>query len=470
MRCRQLIRGLTLLGLAISPGLANAGGDPPGQTPPTNTAAPTISGAAQLGSSLTANVGSWDGKGLKFAYQWQNCDASGGSCSSLGGATAATYTPVAPDATRTLRVVIIASNNNGSTVATSSPTGVVTVPVPQQSSTTTTTASSTTATTTATTATAATTATTATTPTSTTTPTSSTTTTTPQPTGSPYYRSDFSNADFCPSWDSVMESTTVNPLGYYDPCLNSVFSPLDTSRRVFLTQAAGHPGGTSSPWASHQEIRTTDAGWADPSLDKATLSMTSQHTFNGPFSMGTTRWFRFSFLLPNNGPGETFNWPTNSWNLLANLHVSIDGNGDAQDMKVQPWSGNPRYITTVLEGASSTDASQWDFVNMLQLTDASGNRIASAFNTWHTVIWGITFSNQGTIGNSPGHMTIIFDGQTLYDKARPTARTGETGPWFQLQNYKSHTESGSGFVNGAWSSTVYYADVRIGSTQADVGA
>jgi len=267
-----------------------------------------------------------------------------------------------------------------------------------------------------------------------------------------------------------MESTTVSLLGYYDPCSNSVFGAVDTSRRVFLSQAAGHPGGTSSPWASHQEIRSTDAGWADPNLDKATLSMTSQRTFNGSFSMGTTRWFRFSFLLPNNGPGETFNWPTNSWHLLADLHVSLDGGGDAQDMKVQPWSGNPRYITSVLEGASSTDASQWDFVNMLQLTDANGNRIASAFNTWHTVIWGITFSNQGTIGNSPGHMTIIFDGQTLYDKARPTARTGETGPWFQLQNYKSHTESGSGFVNGASSSTVYYADVRIGSTRADVGA
>jgi hypothetical protein len=266
-----------------------------------------------------------------------------------------------------------------------------------------------------------------------------------------------------------MESTTVSSLGYYDPCLNSIFGPLDPYRRVFLSHAAGHPASTSSSWASHQEIRSTDAGWADSNLDKATLSMTSQRTFNGSFNMGTTRWFRFSFLLPNNGPGETFNWPTNGWHALADLHVSVDGNGDAQDMKVQPWSGNPRYITSVLTGASSSDASQWDFVNMLQLTDSNGNRIASAFNTWHTVIWGITFSNQGSIGNSPGHMTIIFDGQTLYDKARPTARTGETGPWFQLQNYKSHTDPGSGFINGATSSTVYYADSRIGYTRADVG-
>src|SRR6266550_8851796 len=112
MRRRQLIRGLTILGLAMSPGLANAGGTAPGQTAPTNSGAPTISGVAQLGSTLTVNVGNWDGKGLKFAYQWQNCDSSGGSCGALGGATAATYTSVAPDAARTLRVAVIASNNN----------------------------------------------------------------------------------------------------------------------------------------------------------------------------------------------------------------------------------------------------------------------------------------------------------------------------------------------------------------------
>jgi hypothetical protein len=201
-------------------------------------------------------------------------------------------------------------------------------------------------------------------------------------------------------------------------------------------------------------------------LDKATLSMTSQRAFNGGFQMGTTRWFRLSFLLPNNGPGETFNWPANDWYLLADLHASVDASGDPQDIKIQPWSGNPRYVTFALEGAASSDASQWEFINLLQLTDASGNRIASAFNSWHTVIFGVTFSDQGTIGNSPGHVTIIFDGQTVYDRARPTARTGETGPWFQLQNYKSH---GSGFVNGASSSTVYYADARIGYTRADVG-
>jgi len=120
---------------------------------------------------------------------------------------------------------------------------------------------------------------------------------------------------------------------------------------------------------------------------------------------------------------------------------------------------------STLEGASSGDASQWEYINVLQLTDGSGNRISNAFNSWHTTVIGVTFSDQGTIGNSPGHLTIIFDGQTVYDKARPTARTGETGPWFQLQNYKSHT---SGFVNGATSSTIYYADARIGYTRADV--
>ena len=463
MRCRQLILGLTILVLVMSPGLASAGAGPaPGQTPPTNTGAPTISGVAQLGSTLTANVGDWDGKGLKFSYQWQNCDSSGGSCGALGGAAAATYAPVAPDAARTLRVVVIASNNNGSAVATSNATAAVTsAPTPPPSSTTTTT-----------------TATTTTQATTTTTPTTTTAVTTTTAASNAYWQGDFRNGDFCSRepWDSVTETRDVNSSvdALWGGIVGCAYTPWaqDPSQRVYLTQKVGHPAGTSSLWASHQELRTTDSAWASGccgNLDKAGLNLTSTRTFNGAFQMGMTRWFRFSFLLPNNGSGETFNWPTNSWQLLADLHVSVDGNGDAQDMKVQPWSGNPRYITSVLEGASSSDASQWDFVNMLQLTDASGNRIASAFNTWHTVIWGITFSNQGTIGNSPGNMTIIFDGQTLYDKARPTARTGETGPWFQLQNYKSHTEPGSGFINGATSSTVYYADSRIGYTRADVG-
>lgn len=322
--------------------------------------------------------------------------------------------------------------------------------------------------------------------TSTVTTTTGTTTTPTPPAGNPYVRADFDNGSYCGDMtakDAIFESYLAIPDsngaqdGFWIPCADPAqgfptdYPSQDTNRRVYLTQQVGHPAGDASPWASRQEIRTNEP-WTAPGrccndLAKSSLSLDTRHTFNGAFQMGMTRWFRFSFYLPNTG-AEKFNWPTNNWYALADLHVSIDGAGDSQDLKVQPWSGNERYLSWVLEGATSCQTCpgwNFDIVNVLQLTDASGNRIASSFNSWHTAVMGVTFSDQGTVGNSPGHVTLIFDGQTVYDKDRPSARTGETGPWFQLQNYMP---SGTALVNGATSSTIYFADARIGNTRADV--
>ena len=222
MRCRQLILGLTVLALVMSPGLASAGpGAAPGQAPPTNTAAPTISGLAQLGNSLTANIGAGEGKGLKVAYQWQGCDSSGGACGALAGATAASYTPVAADAARTLRVMVVASNNNGSAVATSDPTAVVTSPPPPTPSSTTT-ATTTTPTTSTTTPTWSTTTQT----TSATTPTTrrprrqrATPTTTTQQAGSPYWRGRLQQRGLLPQLGCRLRvGDRRNPFGFYEPC------------------------------------------------------------------------------------------------------------------------------------------------------------------------------------------------------------------------------------------------------------
>src|SRR5262245_3962050 len=44
---------------------------------PTNTAAPTISGTASTGSTLTANNGSWNGaQPITFTHQWTVCDGN----------------------------------------------------------------------------------------------------------------------------------------------------------------------------------------------------------------------------------------------------------------------------------------------------------------------------------------------------------------------------------------------------------
>jgi hypothetical protein len=93
--------------------------------PPVNTAAPVLSGPAVPGQPLTTGTGTWTGPGTSYSYQWQRCDADGGNCTDISGATGATYTPSDDDAGSRLRVVVTATNDAGSTVAVSAPSSVV---------------------------------------------------------------------------------------------------------------------------------------------------------------------------------------------------------------------------------------------------------------------------------------------------------------------------------------------------------
>jgi Ig domain of plant-specific actin-binding protein len=93
---------------------------------PKNTSAPTISGTQKEGSVLTVDKGGWSGTNpITFAYQWQRCDATGGNCANIAGATSTSYTATSADVANVLRVNVTATNSKGSTAATSQETGII---------------------------------------------------------------------------------------------------------------------------------------------------------------------------------------------------------------------------------------------------------------------------------------------------------------------------------------------------------
>jgi len=126
--------------LKTSPALADAvtvtTGSPTGSIDaelaslPVATEAPTISGTAQQGHTLTEVHGSWTGHPTEYAYQWELCNATGGECAAIFEATGQTYVPTLADAGHRLRVSEIASNVAGTGApAVSAPTAVV-LPLP----------------------------------------------------------------------------------------------------------------------------------------------------------------------------------------------------------------------------------------------------------------------------------------------------------------------------------------------------
>ena len=94
--------------------------------PPANTAAPTITGTARVGETLTAQNGTWSNSPTAFQYQWQRCIASGAGCTNVPGAVEKTYLLTSADAGRTIRVRVTGINAEGATNARSAPTAAVT--------------------------------------------------------------------------------------------------------------------------------------------------------------------------------------------------------------------------------------------------------------------------------------------------------------------------------------------------------
>ena len=117
--------GLVLTLLLVSLAFLSTGGSA-ATGAPKNTSLPTIAGKAEVGQSLTADPGKWDGTTpITYTYQWQSCPA-GGTCADVKGATKQSYALTSNDVGDTMKVTVTATNSAGKSTATSVATAKVT--------------------------------------------------------------------------------------------------------------------------------------------------------------------------------------------------------------------------------------------------------------------------------------------------------------------------------------------------------
>jgi hypothetical protein len=121
---RPVLAAGGVLVLAISLLVAVLGSTASGsETPPENTALPTISPTAPYaGQVATATRGTWTGEPTSYSYSWSRC---GYTCETIAGATEKKYTPVEADVGKNLTVSVTATNGAGGTTAVSVGTAAV---------------------------------------------------------------------------------------------------------------------------------------------------------------------------------------------------------------------------------------------------------------------------------------------------------------------------------------------------------
>lgn len=254
---------------------------------------------------------------------------------------------------------------------------------------------------------------------------------------------------------------------YDTPYLGGSLMSTDPALRVHLVPSARRSG-----WVSRQEIRASDPPWySGQDYDKASIRNLSPAALNGPFTQGMVRWFAWDYFVPLDygADHDTFNFST-GWHTLMDLHGvgnSYEQLWNVLEAGVYNFSG-ARWIAYHLgahEGSSDPAPADTELIRLAQLTDASGNRIASSHNTWHELVVGVKFASDGTIGSSSGWVEIWHDGVNILPRhARPTCFPNESSVWMQAQNYKQHSAP---FVAGT-SSVIYYGGMRAGLTRQDV--
>ncbi|HSI96973.1 MAG TPA: hypothetical protein VK926_01300, partial [Gaiellaceae bacterium] len=99
--------------------------------PPVNIQAPWPRGTMVVGQQITAEPGTWIGRQrISFRYRWLRCNAAGGECATISGATSRTYRLTQNDAGRKVRFNVTARNTIASVTMMSTEWAVVTEPLP----------------------------------------------------------------------------------------------------------------------------------------------------------------------------------------------------------------------------------------------------------------------------------------------------------------------------------------------------
>jgi len=89
-----------------------------------NTLLPAVSGTPQVGQTLTALEGNWDGAPT-FTYQWQADAAGNGTFANISGATNRTYVLQAAEQGDSVRVQVTGTNGTGGETESSAGTALV---------------------------------------------------------------------------------------------------------------------------------------------------------------------------------------------------------------------------------------------------------------------------------------------------------------------------------------------------------
>lgn len=92
--------------------------------PPSNTAAPQVSGTPRQGATFTAYPGTWTNSPTRYSYSWIRCDANANNCAGIG-IHRRQYTLTDNDVGHRFKVSVTASNAGGRATAVSSPTPTV---------------------------------------------------------------------------------------------------------------------------------------------------------------------------------------------------------------------------------------------------------------------------------------------------------------------------------------------------------